>query len=124
MAAEWIPENLPTHLVTLREIYHRRKLLMLDALEKHMPEGTTWTDPEGGFFVWVTLPEGIDTLEMLPHAREMGIEYMPGSSCYAEGGGENQLRLSYSFASDDQIEPGIEILATLVKGELLESAAK
>ncbi|MEZ4665802.1 MAG: PLP-dependent aminotransferase family protein [Thermomicrobiales bacterium] len=124
VAAEWIPANLSDHLVTLREIYHRRKLLMLDALEKHMPEGTTWTDPEGGFFVWVTLPEGIDTLELLPRAREMGIEYMPGGSCYPGEGGENQLRLSYSFASDDKIEPGIEILGTLVKGELLESTSR
>lgn len=124
VAAEWIPKNLTDHLVTLREIYHRRKVLMLDALAKHMPDGVTWTDPAGGFFVWVTLPEGIDALEMLPRARELGIEYMPGSSCYAEGGGENQMRLSYSFASDEQIEPGIEILANLVKGELLESAAK
>ena len=124
VAAEWIPKNLTDHLVTLREIYHRRKVLMLDALAKHMPDGVTWTDPAGGFFVWVTLPEGIDALEMLPRARELGIEYMPGSSCYAEGGGENQMRLSYSFASDEQIEPGIEILANLVKGELLESSAK
>ena len=72
VAAEWIPNNLPSHLVTLREIYHRRKLLMLDALDKHMPPGTTWTDPEGGFFVWVTLPEGIDTLEMLPQRPRDG----------------------------------------------------
>jgi 2-aminoadipate transaminase len=71
----------------------------------------------------LTLPEGVDTQEMLPRAREMGIEYMPGASCYAEGG-ENQIRLSYSFASDTQIEPGIEILANLVKGELLESASR
>lgn len=124
VAAEWLPKHLPEHLVELREIYGRRKLLMLDALERHMPAGTTWTDPEGGFFVWVTLPEGVDTLELLPRAREMGIEYMPGASCYANGGGENQLRLSYSFARDEQIEPGIEILANLVKGELLESSSK
>ncbi len=124
VAAEWIPEHLSDHLVELREIYHRRKLLMLDALETYMPEGTTWTDPEGGFFVWVTFPEGIDTLEMLPRARELGIEYMPGSSCYANGGGENQMRLSYSFARDEQIEPGIEILGNLVKGELMESVSR
>jgi 2-aminoadipate transaminase len=121
VAAEWLPKHLPDHLIELREIYHRRKLLMLDALERYMPAGTTWTDPEGGFFVWVTLPEGIDALELLPRAREMGIEYMPGSSCYANGGGANQIRLSYSFARDDQIGAGIEILATLVQGELLES---
>jgi 2-aminoadipate transaminase len=124
VAAEWIPENFPTHLIELREIYHRRKSLMLDALQQHMPEGTTWTDPEGGFFVWVTFPEGIDTLEMSPRAREMGIEYMPGGSCYPDGGGVNQMRLSYSFARDEQIEPGIEILGNLVKGELLESTIR
>lgn len=124
VAAEWIPENFATHIVELREIYHRRKLLMLDALEKYMPEGTTWTNPEGGFFVWVTFPEGIDTLEMLPRARELGIEYMPGGSCYAEGGGENQIRLSYSFARDEQIAPGMEILGNLVKGELLETSIR
>jgi 2-aminoadipate transaminase len=124
VAAEWIPEHLPDHLIELREIYHRRKLLMRAALEKHMPEGTTWTDPEGGFFVWVTFPEGVDTLEMLPKARELGIEFMPGSSCYPNGGGENQIRLSYSFARDEQIEPGIEILGNLVKGELLETSMR
>lgn len=124
VAAEWIPDNLPNHLVELREIYHERKLLMLAALDKHMPEGTTWTDPEGGFFVWVTFPEGVDMLEALPKAREMGIEYMPGSSCYPNGGGENQIRLSYSFARDEQIEPGIAILGNLVKGELLESVSR
>jgi 2-aminoadipate transaminase len=124
VAAEWIPEHFATHLIDLREIYHRRKLLMIDALEKHMPDGTTWTNPDGGFFVWVTFPEGIDTLEMLPKARELGIEYMPGGSCYAEGGGENQIRLSYSFARDEQIEPGMEILGNLVKGELLETSIR
>jgi 2-aminoadipate transaminase len=124
VAAEWLPANLQTHLVSLREVYHRRKLLMLEALEKHMPEGSSWTDPEGGFFVWVTVPEGVDMQELLPRAREMGIEYMPGNNCFPGEGGENQLRLSYSFASDDQIEPGIEILANLIKGELLESASR
>jgi DNA-binding transcriptional MocR family regulator len=61
---------------------------------------------------------------MLPKARELGIEFMPGSSCYANGGGENQIRLSYSFARDEQIEPGIEILGNLVKGELLETSMR
>lgn len=124
VAAEWLPRHFSEHLIELREIYHRRKELMLAALEKHMPAGTTWTDPEGGFFVWVTFPEGIDTQELLPRAREMGIEYMPGGSCFANGGGENQIRLSYSFARDEQIEPGIEILGKLIQGELLESRSK
>ena len=124
VAAEWIPEHFSEHLEELREIYHRRKEIMLAALDKHMPAGTTWTNPDGGFFVWVTFPEGIDTQELLPRAREMGIEFMPGASCFANGGGENQMRLSYSFARDEQIEPGIEILGKLIEGELLESRSK
>jgi len=124
VAAEWFPAHFSEHLTELRGIYHRRKEIMLDALQRFMPEGTTWTHPDGGFFVWVTFPEGIDTQELLPRAREMGIEYMPGSSCYANGGGENQIRLSYSFAQDDQIEPGIEILGKLVEGELLETRSR
>jgi DNA-binding transcriptional MocR family regulator len=87
-----------------------------------MPEGASWTRPEGGFFIWVTLPEGIDTQRMLPQARERGVEYLPGPACYLdETSGRNHLRLSYSFAEDDQIEPGIRIIGDIVKGELLEA---
>lgn len=121
VAAEWLPNHLDDHLHDLREIYERRKRLMLQALERFMPAGTSWTDPEGGFFVWVTLPSGLDMQDLLPRARELGIEYMPGSSCYVDGSGANQIRLSYSFARDDQIEPGIRLLAQLVEGELLET---
>jgi DNA-binding transcriptional MocR family regulator len=121
VAAEWIPSNLDAHISTLKEIYHRRRDLMLAALERHMPPGTTWTTPEGGFFIWVTLPEGLDSGRMLPQAKERGIEYLPGATCYVAGEGANQLRLSYSFASDDQIEPGIRILGEIAKGELLET---
>ena len=120
VAAEWIPGNLDDHIETLKDLYHRRRDLMLAALERHMPEGTTWTTPDGGFFIWVTLPEGIDAARMLPQAKERGIEYLPGATCYVDGGGKNQIRLSYSFARDEQIEPGLRILGEIAKGELLE----
>ena len=120
VAAEWIPGNLDDHIETLKELYHRRRDLMLAALERHMPEGTTWTTPDGGFFIWVTLPDGIDAARMLPQAKERGIEYLPGATCYVDGGGKNQIRLSYSFAHDEQIEPGLRILGEIAKGELLE----
>jgi 2-aminoadipate transaminase len=105
----------------MSEVYRRRRDLMLAALERHMPEGTTWTRPDGGFFVWVTFPPGLDTTRMLPQARERGVEFLPGATCYMDGRGRDQLRLSYSFVSDDQIEPGIKVIGEIARGELLEA---
>jgi len=121
VAAEWIPGQLDDHIAKLKEIYGRRRDLMLDALAEHMPEGATWTRPEGGFFVWLTLPEQIDAAKMRPQARERGIEYLPGGTCYADGSGKNTIRLSFSFATDDQIVEGIRILGEVIRGELLEA---
>jgi 2-aminoadipate transaminase len=95
--------------------------VMLAALAEHMPEGTTWTHPEGGFFVWVTLPEAIDATKMRPQARERGVEYLPGATCFADGSGANTIRLSFSFATDEQIAEGIRILSEVIRGELLEA---
>jgi 2-aminoadipate transaminase len=125
VAAEWLPTHLEDHVDRLREIYRRRRDLMLDALARHMPAGTTWTRPEGGFFIWVTLPAAIDTDRMLPQTRERGVEYLPGSACFLDRAhGRNHLRLSYSFAEDDQIEPGIRIIGEIVNGELLEAGRR
>jgi 2-aminoadipate transaminase len=122
VAADWLPRHQPEHVSKLRAIYQRRRDLMLAALERHMPEGTTWTRPDGGFFIWVTLPEAIDTGRMLAQARERGVDYLPGHTCFTDGSGRNQLRLAYSYATDEQIEPGVRIIGEIAKGELLESA--
>ena len=121
IAAEWLPTEFETHVSQLREIYSRRRDLMLAALEKHMPDGVTWTRPDGGFFIWATLPDGLDTGAMLPQARELGVEYLPGTICYFDDEGRAQIRLSFSYARDEQIEPGIEILANLVAAEMREA---
>jgi 2-aminoadipate transaminase len=121
VAAEWIPEHLDDHIAKLKGIYQQRRDVMLKALERHMPDGTTWTDPDGGFFIWVTLPEAIDAGRMLPQVRERGVDYLAGGTCYADGSGTNQLRLSYSFTTDEQIEKGIEIIGEVAHGELKES---
>jgi DNA-binding transcriptional MocR family regulator len=76
--------------------------------------------PDGGFFIWLTLPEDIDAGRLLPEARERGIEYLPGATCYTDGRGKNQIRLSFSFARDEQIDSGIRILADIVRDELRE----
>jgi 2-aminoadipate transaminase len=120
VAAEWIPSNLDNHISTLKALYHHRRDIMLRSLEEHMPEGTSWTTPDGGFFIWLTLPEALDATRILPQAKERGVEYLPGTTCFVDGSGANQIRLSYSFARDDQIEEGIQILGDVFKGELRE----
>lgn len=120
VAADWIPDHLDDHISKLKGIYGRRRQLMLESLERHMPKGASWTDPEGGFFIWLSLPEAIDTTKMRPHASELGVEYLPGATCYADGSVKNKIRLSFSFATDDQIVEGIRILAGVIRGEMLE----
>jgi 2-aminoadipate transaminase len=121
VAAEWIPDHLDDHIAKLKGIYQSRRDVMLGALERFMPAGTTWNDPDGGFFVWVTLPESIDVGRMLPQVRERGVDYLAGGTCYADGSGTNQIRLSYSFTTEEQIEKGIEIIGEVAKGEMLEA---
>ena len=121
VAAEWLPVEFQGHVEQLKTIYGRRRDLMLAALERHMPEGVTWTRPDGGFFIWATLPEGLNTGAMLAQARELGVEFLPGAICYFDDEGANQIRLSFSYARDEQIEPGIEVLARLVETEMREA---
>lgn len=123
VAADWLPGKLLPHVDRLRDVYRRRRDIMLAALERHMPEGTTWTIPEGGFFIWVTLPEGIDTTRMHPQVNELGVEYLPGPASFSDGSGGNQLRLSFSFVEDERIEQGIRVIGDVARSELRESRA-
>ncbi len=119
--AEWLPEHLDEHIDQLRGIYQTRRDIMLDSLEQHMPEGVSWTVPDGGFFLWVTMPDGLDATAMRPMLRERGVDFLPGASCFADGSGQNQFRLCYSFVTDDKIDEGIRILSEVIKAEMKES---
>jgi len=121
IAASWLPEHFEGHVAELRRIYGQRRDLMLAALEKYMPAGATWSVPTGGFFVWLTLPEGVDSGPMLAQAREMGIEYLPGTACFFDHTGANHIRLSFSFARDEVIDEGIRRLGELIRSEWAES---
>lgn len=121
VAADWMQGHLSEHIEDLKHIYAARRDAMLQSLQRHMPEGTSWTEPDGGFFVWVTVPDSIDMTSLLPHARERGIEYLPGSTCFVGDRGHDTLRLAFSFATESQIEEGVRILGELVRGEMLES---
>jgi 2-aminoadipate transaminase len=110
--------HLDTQLVASRELYERRAGVITSALEQHMPAGTTWTTPHGGFFTWVTLPEGVDTVALTPAARAAKVAYVPGRPFYADGAGVRQLRLAYSRVADDLISEGVRRLADLTRAAL------
>ena len=92
--------------------YERRRDAMLDALERHLPPGSSWTEPAGGFFLWVTLPEGVDTEELLPLAAGEGVTYLPGERFFVEDArGTRSARLSFSHCSPEELEAGVAALA-------------
>jgi 2-aminoadipate transaminase len=89
---------------------------MLDALARELPDDATWTQPEGGYFVWVELPSGPPTSELLAEAEQAGVTFVKGSDFFAGGsGGERALRLAFSFVSPDEIAEGVSVLGSLVR---------
>jgi DNA-binding transcriptional MocR family regulator len=101
-----------------KDLYRERRDAMLDALTTLMPAGTTWTHPTGGFYVWTTLPEGLDAKVMQPRAITERVAYVPGVGFYADGQGGRDLRLSYCFPEPDRIREGVRRLAGVVAAEL------
>jgi len=103
---------------TFRELYRERRDTLLDALATHFPAGATWTHPGGGFYVWVTLPEGLDSKAMLPRAVTRLVAYVPGTAFYADDYGSLHLRLSYCYPTPERIQEGVRRLTTVVEEEL------
>ena len=101
-----------------RDMYRVRRDTMLATLEREMPEGCSWTRPAGGFFVWVTLPEGLDACAMLPRGVNVRVAFVPGPAFFADGQGSRNVRLSYCFPPPDRIAMGVERFAQVVRGEL------
>jgi 2-aminoadipate transaminase len=106
----WIEEQL----VLSRKLYQRKCERMLAALERTMPAGVRWTRPEGGFFSWLTLPAGVDAVDLARRAVEQGVGIVPGAPFFPDGRGGDNVRLSFSMVSEEQIDVGIERLASLV----------
>jgi len=100
------------------EIYRRKRNTMLEALDKYFPTEATWTKPEGGFFVFVTLPEYIDVDEMFPEAIKEKVAYVSGSLFFANGKGKNTMRLSFCYPSEEDIEEGIKRLGRVIKKKI------
>ncbi|AEC51639.1 hypothetical protein PNA2_0723 [Pyrococcus sp. NA2] len=109
---------LDRHIPKIIEFYKPRRDAMLEALEEYMPEGVRWTRPEGGMFVWVTLPEGINATEMLRKAVKKGVAYVPGEAFYAHRDIKNTMRLNFTYVDEEQIKEGVRRLAETIKEEL------
>ncbi len=101
-----------------RELYRERRDALLESLQAMMPEGTTWTIPAGGFYSWLTLPNGLDATAMLPRAIAALVAYVPGTGFYVDGQGRQNLRLSYCYPEPDRIREGVRRLAAVVESEL------
>jgi len=106
---------LNKHIEHICSVYHERRDVMLDALEEHMPAGVKWTHPNGGLFLWTTLPDGMNTVELFKEAVEQKVAYVPGASFHPCGGGENTMRLNFSYASPEMINEGISRLARVIR---------
>jgi len=109
---------LDEHVKLIRNVYRERRDTMLDALEEHMPEEVSWTKPEGGLFLWATVPEGLSTKSFFNDALEKKVAFVPGESFFAEGGGENTMRLNFSNAKPELINEGIGRLSIVIKDHL------
>jgi 2-aminoadipate transaminase len=106
--------HMDTQLRRSNALYAQRCARMLAALDEHMPAEITWTHPRGGFFVWVTGPEWLDTVDLARKARDTGVAFVPGRPFHPNGEGINTLRLAYSLAGEDDIDEGVARLAALI----------
>lgn len=106
------------NIKVFRELYRERRDALLDSMKVLMPEGTTWTTPTGGFYSWLTLPEGVDAKAMLPRAVTALVAYVPGTGFYVNGEGRREMRLSYCYPTPERIKEGVGRLAGVIRAEL------
>jgi 2-aminoadipate transaminase len=109
---------MKSHIKVIRSTYKERRDTMLKALADYMPEGVQWTHPKGGLFLWVTLPEELDSNDVFKSAVEAKVAIVPGESFHPLGGGKNTMRLNFSNSKPEMIEEGIKRLAKVIKDDL------
>ena len=120
MAISHVAERgFDAQVAKIKAVYSKRRDCMLAALDKYMPEGTSWTKPEGGMFIWITLPEGMDGAKLLAKSLETAkVAFVPGKAFFADGSGANTFRVSFSCANEEMIEDGIGRLGALISAEI------
>ena len=110
--------DLDAHVAEIKKLYRSRRDVICEAIKEYFPEGTTATHPEGGLFVWATLPEQIDTEALVPEMIEKNVAYVQGTPFYPNGGHKNQCRLNFSSMPEERIREGIKILGDAFKEKL------
>ena len=110
---------LDKHIPVIRALYHKRRDLMMEMIDEMFPAEVTYVRPKGGLFLWIEAPKEIDTQKLFPLAVEKKVAYVPGGPFHPNGGGQNTMRLNFSFATEDEIRTGITRL-----GEVLKAAIK
>ena len=119
LATEFLASGaLDRNLARSVELYRGKRDRMCDLLARYMPEGVRWTHPEGGLFLFVRLPEQIDTVALYDEALSAGVAYVAGSFFYPDGSHRNTMRLNFSFVAPEKMEPGIRLLASLIRNKL------
>ncbi len=106
---------LDRHVPRIRTLYKTQRDVMLAALAQHMPPGVTWNQPDGGMFLWASLPQGMDTAALLPRAVDRGVAFVPGAAFYADHADVRTLRLSFVTASEQEIWQGVAALAAVIQ---------
>jgi 2-aminoadipate transaminase len=106
------------YIEDLVEIYRSRRDAMLDALERHFPEQADWTRPEGGLFLWATLPDYIDTTDLLAKALRENVAFVPGRAAYVDGRGGSSMRLNFSASDEEELREGIRRIAQVVSEQM------
>lgn len=116
IVAEFLRRGLLTGQIDrIRKLYAKKRKVMLAALNKYMPKGVKWTEPEGGLFLWVKLPKRMSATELFPKAVENKVAYVIGSAFHCDGKGHNTMRINFSYPSEQQIEEGIKRLANMIQ---------
>lgn len=110
--------DLNKHVEKIRKEYKKRCFLMLDTMKAYLPKEVKYTEPDGGMFIWVELPEEINVDDLLDKAIDSGVAYVSGESFFANNGPKNTMRLNYTTMSEEQIVEGIKILSNVLKQEL------
>src|SRR2546423_4091391 len=106
------------YVLSLRDVYRRRRDTMLDALAEHFPAEATWTHPQGGLFVWATLPDYIDTTDLLARALQSNVAFVPGRAAYLDGRGGSSMRLNFSGVDEHAIREGVRRIGEVVREQV------
>jgi 2-aminoadipate transaminase len=111
---------LDRHILVIRKVYRERRDVMLAAMDGYFPPGVEWTHPQGGLFLWATLPEGLDAAEALKIAVQRKVAFVPGEAFHPNGGGKNTMRLNFSNATNQGIQEGIYRMSVVFKEMIAE----